>query len=68
MQNMEGATKVGLRLVFILPPMVLSQEGYIQVKAGTEREELRAGRLMVRFTPPEVLPPNAVDETEEKSI
>jgi hypothetical protein len=38
-----------IRVVIPLPPVQLSEEGFLEVMCETERETLRAGRLRIRF-------------------
>ncbi len=59
----EGATRLHAQAVIPMTPFRLEHEGFIQVMVDTERETLRAGRLMVRFVDPagspEPAPPRA---------
>jgi len=59
----EGALRLHAQAVIPMTPFLLDREGFIQVMVETERETLRAGRLMVRFVDPapspEPAPPQA---------
>jgi hypothetical protein len=58
-ESSADATKSNFRLVIALPPVNLTEEGFVEVIVDTERETMRAGRLLVRFLPPEPSPPSA---------
>lgn len=62
-EHQEGATKMNIRLVLPMPPVNLTAAGFVEVMLTTEQETLRAGRLFVRFAPPQTestatAPPN----------
>lgn len=46
--NMEGARKVMQQIIFPITPFPILQEGMFEVYIETERERLRAGRLLVK--------------------
>jgi hypothetical protein len=55
-QHMEepgDSTKAYCRVLISLPPFNISEEGPIEVMVDTGRETMRAGRLFVKFQPPE---------------
>ena len=49
LSHLDGAAKVHAQIAIPLVGFPLEQEGYIQVMLETERETIRAGRLMVSF-------------------
>lgn len=50
--HQEGATRMQTQAIIQMAPFPLEHEGFIQVMVETERETLRAGRLMVKFAGP----------------
>ena len=49
----EGAQKSIVNIAFQSPPITFSEEGFIEVWVETEREKMRAGRLLVSFAAPD---------------
>ena len=49
--NSPGATQATLFTAIPISPITLSGGGYLEVMIDTERETMRAGRILVRFTP-----------------
>ena len=56
----EGAEKLVLNIAFQTPLISFTKEGWLEVWAETEREKVRAGRLLVSFKESE-----ASDEKED---
>jgi uncharacterized protein DUF6941 len=52
LEHQEDAVKAQFRSIVVFPPVTLTEEGFIEITINTGREELRAGRLFVRFVPP----------------
>lgn len=50
-EHQEGASKMNFRTFLPMPPVHLTETGFIEVMVATEQEPLRAGRLLVRFAP-----------------
>lgn len=54
----EGATKATLQTMITIGPLTLTHEGFLEVLADTGREEIRMGRLLMKFAPqPESISP-----------
>jgi hypothetical protein len=51
-ERQEGAIKMNFRAILPMPPVNLTEAGFIDVMVATEKETLRAGRLLVKFEPP----------------
>jgi hypothetical protein len=49
----EDITKYNVRAVFNLSPVTFMEDGIVEVMVETELGVIRAGRLLVRFQPPE---------------
>ena len=47
-EKLEGVKKVKFNAAFPVAPLPLPSDGYLEVWVETERERLRAGRLLVR--------------------
>lgn len=60
----KDATKKHLRMTIPMPPFVVEEEGAIEVLVDTGRENLRAGRLFIRF-PVAAAPEAAGPEAEQ---
>lgn len=55
--QLDGSTRLLLRLTFMLAPFQIDEETILRVKAKTEREELRgAAGLRIRVVPPTETP------------
>jgi hypothetical protein len=58
----EGATKVVGTVTVQVTPFLLKENGYIEVMVDTDQGSMRAGRLMVRISPPVVDTSTSVQE------
>jgi hypothetical protein len=53
---LDDATKGTFRVIMALPPVNFTEEGFVEVVVETERGTIRAGRLLVKFPPPQSAP------------
>jgi hypothetical protein len=53
LQNPDEALKAQFRAFLPLPPFTIATEGFVEVIADIDGKAIRAGRLRVRFAPPD---------------